>query len=69
MVPHFDPAEVGARTRVLCVFEAPGPMTKAGNKRPLAVPAALISSFLGAMNGFVLGKYFIGGLMSGSVKS
>ena len=34
VVPHFDPAEAGVRTRVLCVFEAPGPMTNAGNKRP-----------------------------------
>ena len=34
VVPHFDPAEAGVRTRVLCVFEAPGPMTNACNKRP-----------------------------------
>lgn len=33
-VPQFDPAEAGDEARVLFVFEAPGPMTNAGNKRP-----------------------------------
>lgn len=33
-VPQFDPAEAGVNARVLFVFEAPGPMTNAGNKRP-----------------------------------
>jgi len=33
-VPQFDPAEAGEEARVLFVFEAPGPMTNAGNKRP-----------------------------------
>ncbi|MEV7693770.1 uracil-DNA glycosylase [Microbacterium sp. NPDC089189] len=34
VVPQFDPAEGGDQARVLFVFEAPGPMTNAGNTRP-----------------------------------
>lgn len=34
LVPWIDPAEAGADTRVLLVFEAPGPMTNSGNQRP-----------------------------------
>lgn len=34
VVPWFDPAEAGVQSRVLLVFEAPGPMTNAGNQRP-----------------------------------
>lgn len=34
VVPWFDPAEAGVQSRVLLVFEAPGPMTNAGNERP-----------------------------------
>jgi len=33
VVPWFDPAEAGIDTRVLLVFEAPGPMTFEGHKR------------------------------------
>lgn len=33
VVPWFDPAEAGVDSRVLLVFEAPGPMTNAGNER------------------------------------
>ncbi len=33
-VPLFDPAEAGIDTKVLFLFEAPGPMTHAANKRP-----------------------------------
>lgn len=34
VVPLFDPAEAGVEARVLMLFEAPGPMTNAENKRP-----------------------------------
>ncbi|WP_246150046.1 uracil-DNA glycosylase [Agromyces intestinalis] len=34
VVPLFDPAEAGVEARVLMLFEAPGPMTNADNKRP-----------------------------------
>lgn len=34
VVPWFDPAEAGVDSRVLLVFEAPGPMTNTGNRRP-----------------------------------
>lgn len=34
VVPLFDPAEAGVDTRVLILFEAPGPMTNAENTRP-----------------------------------
>ena len=34
VIPHFDPAESGAGTRVLILLEAPGPMTNAHNTRP-----------------------------------
>lgn len=34
VIPHFDPAESGAETRVLILLEAPGPMTNSDNKRP-----------------------------------
>lgn len=34
VVPHFDPAESGAETRVLILLEAPGPMTNSDNTRP-----------------------------------
>ena len=33
VVPWFDPAEAGIDSRVLLVYEAPGPMTNADNKR------------------------------------
>lgn len=33
-VPQFDPAEAGVDAKVLFLFEAPGPMTNSGNKRP-----------------------------------
>ena len=34
VVPWFDPAESGAGSRVLLVYEAPGPMTNSENARP-----------------------------------
>ena len=33
VVPYMDPADAGTAARVLFLFEAPGPMTNAGNPR------------------------------------